>query len=302
MPSRSRLRVIWAAILVCCLVGLPAASIVLAEAILHVPRSVGGIPASVQAQTGGAVWRDVTIRASDGVELRAWLVRPLHPDGSCVAVLHGIGDSRLGSAGFAPLFVAEGYTVLLPDSRAHGSSGGAIVTYGALEKYDVLQWADWMREQGCAKSYGLGESLGAAVLIEAAAIRPAFQAIAAECSFADLPSMGQYRIARMSHLPDSLTALLSPIFVKGVLLYTRIRYGVDLTQGSPVTSIARATVPVLLIHGLEDVSTPVEHSQRLARANPSAVLWLVPGAGHVGAFAAAPQEFRERLRAWFAIH
>jgi uncharacterized protein len=293
--------VICAAILVCCLVGLPAASIMLAEATLHVPRNVGHIPSSVQAQTRGADWRDVAIRATDGVELRAWFVRPPHPNGNCVAVLHGVGDSRLGSAGFAPLFVSEGYAVLLPDSRAHGSSGGAIVTYGVLEKYDILQWADWLREQGCAKSYGLGESLGAAVLIEAAAIRPAFLAIAAECSFADLPSIAQYRVARMSRLPDSLTGLLSPILVKGAFFYTRIRYGVDLDQASPVTSIARATVPVLLIHGLLDESTPVAHSQRLARADPNAVLWLVPGAGHVGAFAAAPQEFRDRLRAWFAM-
>ncbi len=301
MPARTGLRAICAGILVCCLVAWTAGSIVLAESILHVPRSVGGIPTSVQAQTGGADWRDVAIRASDGVELRAWFVRPLHPNGNCVAVLHGVGDSRLGAAGFAPLLVSEGYTLLLPDSRAHGSSGGAMVTYGVLEKYDILQWAEWMRQQGCARSYGLGESLGAAVLIQAAAIRPAFLAIAAECSFADLPSMGQYRVARMSRLPDSLTALLSPILVKGVFLYTRIRYGVDLNQASPVTSIARTTVPVLLIHGLADINTPIEQSRRLARANPNAVLWLVPGAGHVGAFAAAPQQFRERLRAWFAI-
>ena len=145
MPSRSRLKVIRAAILVCCLVGLPAASIVLAEAILHVPRGVGGIPASVQAQTSGAIWRDVTIRAADGGSCaRGWSVRfipTVTAWPSCTA-----SATRAWLAGSRRSF-REGYTVLLPDSRAHGSSGGAIVTYGVLEKYDVLQWADWMRNK-----------------------------------------------------------------------------------------------------------------------------------------------------------
>ena len=64
-------------------------------------------------------------------------------------VLHGIGDSRQGSAGFAPLFLDQGYSVLLPDSRGHGASGGELVTYGLWEKYDVLDWARWLRQHDC---------------------------------------------------------------------------------------------------------------------------------------------------------
>jgi hypothetical protein len=283
-------------------VGVALLSIPIAEATLHNPRRVGDVPPSIRAQTTGAAWHDVALRASDGAELRAWFVRPPRPNGNCVAVLHGIGDSRLGSAGFAPLFLAEGYAVLLPDSRALGTSGGAIVTYGVLEKLDVLDWAAWMRQQGCVKLYAMGESLGAAVLIQAAAVRPDFAAIAAECSYADLPSIGRYRVARMSHLWSPLAAPLSAVFVKGALLYTRLRYGVDLNEASPITSIARTKTPILLIHGLADFSTPVDHSERLAQANPSAVLWLVPRAGHVAAFATAPEEFRRRVSAWFAMH
>ena len=36
------------------------------------------------------------------------------------------------------MFLEEGYSVLLPDSRGHGTSGGELVTYGLLEKRDVL--------------------------------------------------------------------------------------------------------------------------------------------------------------------
>src|SRR6185295_3975118 len=101
-------------------------------------------------------------------------------------LLHGISDSRLGVTGFAPMFVPERYSVLAPDSRGHGRSGGEFVTYGLLEKYDVLAWAHWMRREGCERIYGLGESLGASILIQAAAVEPVFRAIVAECPFADL--------------------------------------------------------------------------------------------------------------------
>jgi pimeloyl-ACP methyl ester carboxylesterase len=144
------------------------------------------------------------------------------------------------------MFLNEGYAVLLPDSRAHGVSEGQFVTYGLLEKFDVVAWANWMKRTGCHKLYGLGESLGAPILIQAAAIEPAFAAIVAESPYADLREIAEYRVRRMSGLP----------------------------------AITHASTPILLIHGLNAFRTPAWNSQKLARANPQNPLWLVPNAGH----------------------
>jgi alpha-beta hydrolase superfamily lysophospholipase len=65
-----------------------------------------------------------------------WLI-PSKSNGNCVPVLHGIADSRAGSIGFAPMFLNEGYAVLLPDSRAHGASGGQLVTYQPVVKVRI---------------------------------------------------------------------------------------------------------------------------------------------------------------------
>jgi pimeloyl-ACP methyl ester carboxylesterase len=121
-----------------------------------------------------------------------WWLRPAVSNGNCIIVLHGIADSRSSGVGFAPMF--PGYVVLAPDSRGHGESGGAYLTYGLLEKHDVIAWAHWMREKGCHKLYGLGESLGASILIQAVAVEPIFSAIVAECPYADLREMAEYRI------------------------------------------------------------------------------------------------------------
>ena len=38
------------------------------------------------------------------------------------------------------------------------------------------------------------------------------------------------------------------------LLYARWRYGMDLRRGKPVDAVRSSTVPVLLIHGEEDIN------------------------------------------------
>ncbi|MGO9228128.1 MAG: alpha/beta hydrolase [Bryobacteraceae bacterium] len=282
---------------------LTLAAAVFCEATLHVFRRAPGDLAAQAAAYPAATWKTVTVRAADGAVLEGWFAAPsTKPSGRCVAVLHGIADSRLGAAGFAPMFLAEGYSVLLPDSRGHGRSGGEFVTYGLLEKRDVVEWAHWMRSAGCASVYGMGESLGASILIQASAVEPVFRAIVAECPFADLEAAGEIRVQRILHLPGWVAKPIAWAIVASGVTYARLRYGIDVSQVAPVEAMARTKTPILLIHGLADSRTPCWHSQRLAQANPAAVLWLVPHANHVRASAADPTGFRLRVLGWFAQH
>lgn len=262
-------------------------------ATLHVPRRLGRTPPNAT---------EVSIVAADKATLRAWWLTPSKSNGNCVVVLHGIADSRAGSVGFAPMFLNEGYSVLLPDSRAHGVSEGQFVTYGLLEKYDVIAWADWMKRTGCRNLYGLGESLGASILIQAAAIKPAFAAIVAESPYADLREVAEYRVRRMLTMPGFVAIPVAKMVVSSAVLYARWVDNLDLRQVSPVSVIAHESTPILLIHGMKDFRTPAWNSQKLARANPRNSLWLVPNAGHTGASAEAPEEFRGRVLGWFQKH
>ena len=203
---------------------------------------------------------------------------------------------------FAPMFLSQGYAVLLPDSRAHGASEGRFVTYGLLEKYDVIAWANWMRRAGCRNLYGLGESLGASILIQAAAVQPVFAAIVAECPYADLRETAEYRVRQMLRMHAFVTVPAAKIVVSSGMLYANWVYGLNFQQVSPILSIAKASSPILLIHGLKDFRTPPTNSEKLASANPRDPLWLVPNAGHTGAVAAEPDEFRRRVLGWFAEH
>jgi dipeptidyl aminopeptidase/acylaminoacyl peptidase len=126
------------------LAALTVASAIFCNATLRVARLAKDLRAPVDP---GVIWDTVTVQARDGAVLEGWFVHAGgNPGKRCVAVLHGINDSRVGAAGFAPMFLAEGYSVLLPDSRAHGRSGGQFVTYGLLEKYDVFDWVRIFRK------------------------------------------------------------------------------------------------------------------------------------------------------------
>jgi len=86
------------------------------------------------AQTLDAEMEDVSMAAPDGVVLRGWDLRPHDGNGDAVILFHGLGDNRIGMTGYAQLLLAHGFTVLLPDARAHGASDGPLATYGLLER------------------------------------------------------------------------------------------------------------------------------------------------------------------------
>jgi fermentation-respiration switch protein FrsA (DUF1100 family) len=233
--------------------------------------------------------------------LRAsWFPSP--PIENCALILHGIGDSRASSTGFAQMFTGRGYSALAPDSRAHGESGGDEVTYGLLERQDVLDWAHWLRGQGCQKVYGLGESLGASILIQASAMEPAFAAIVSEGAYADLQDAAEYRLARMLPMRASFARPLAWMAATNGKFYARLFYGLNFNDASPLEAIRHTRTPILLIHGLDDDQTPPEHSRRLAASDPTAELWLVPGLKHFSAYSAGKGEYERRIFAWYQAH
>ncbi|HEV2199355.1 MAG TPA: alpha/beta fold hydrolase [Bryobacteraceae bacterium] len=276
---------------------LISGAIALCEANLYVPHKASeNLPSSRLGD-----WRDVSVIARDGISLAAWFVKPSAKTHNCVVVLHGVGDSRVGSAGYASIFLSSGYNVLLPDSRGHGASGGDIVTYGIREKFDVTSWIAWLRKQGCQRIFGLGESLGGAVLIQAAAVTHDLSAIVAESSYSDLKSVAGYRVGRMIAVPR-VSEPVAALMVGTAMQYARVRYGVNLEEVSPISAIGQIRTPILLVHGLADTETPPGESVELANRNSRAVLWLVPHAKHVGAYSANPAMFGERVLSWFAEH
>jgi uncharacterized protein len=227
----------------------------------------------------------VEIESFDGLALRGSYFASRAAKGA-VILLHGQGDNRAGVAGFARFLVPAGYSALAPDIRAHGESGGELATYGLLESDDLRRWLDWIeaREPG-ARVFGLGESMGAGILLHSLARERRFCAVVAEAPFASLRGAARDRAGAAGWAVIELAAL-----------YQRARYGLDLTRVSPENAVARSRTRVLLIHGAADGTAPAWHARRIRERNPALVeLWEVPGAGHTAAWSAAGVEFERRV-------
>jgi pimeloyl-ACP methyl ester carboxylesterase len=273
------------------LVGGAGVGVLLCENAVHVPKR-----ATAEIYFAGSDRRSVQITARD--------FTPKNCDGNYVIALHGISDSRAGVMGLARLFVENRYSVLAPDGRGHGESGGELVTYGVREADDVRRWVDWLIDSEHPHNvYGMGESLGAAVLLQSLGRERRFSAVVAECPFANFEGAAEDRVAQRIPGPLYLRRALALQMVWSGFLYARVRYGLDFRDASPETAVAHTETPVLLIHGLADTNVYPGHSKILAARNPGSIsLWLVPGARHTAAYDAAPLEFRTRVLGWFADH
>lgn len=279
---------------------LMIAGVVLAESATRIPRSFRWLPprsvAYAVAVESGATLRDLEIAAADGVSLRAWMLRPHEPNGSVVLVLHGVGAHRGHVLGHAALFARHGYTVIVPDHRAHGTSGGERTTYGVLESGDVSRWNDWAeRNTGAHRIVGYGQSMGAAILIRAAGSDARLSAVVAEAPFATFEAAATDRIATFVSRPPAWFA------VEAGFLWWCLRSGVDLKKANPLESLRAAMrrpdpPRVMLIHSGADATIPRWHSRTLREVAPDRILyWELEGVEHTQAYHRLPEEFEERV-------
>ena len=247
----------------------------------------------------GAQREDFNVRAADGVELRGWKVRAAKPNGTWVLVFHGVADNRYGMTEHARILLQRAYGVVMMDSRAHGASGGAMATYGWLERKDTSAVIDALQSAEHPEHiFAFGNSMGAGIALQAAGSDARIEAVAAEAPFADLQEAA-YDYAGLQRWP----LLGKTLFAPGA--WTLIYRGEHLAgfparEVSPEKSVAGRAFPLLLICDGADVVLPCRHSERIlhAAAGPKE-LWRVPGAMHTGALGQAPEEFRRRVIRFF---
>ena len=279
-------------------VGMIASAVWLAERNVRVRGRRRAVADDELARGTGAAVEAVEIAAHDGVKLSGWLLRPEVWRGEAALVLHGFVDSRAAMLDHARVLLRHGYAVLTPDSRGHGESGDATVSFGLREADDVVSWGDWLCERlDIAGFVGVGQSMGAAVLINALPRERRLERVVAESSFTTFREAAYDKLAGRAGIPRWLAHLAFRPIGELAFLYVRWRYGFNLHSTRPVDALRRAGRPVLLIHGADDEAILARHSRRLHAAS-GAEYWEVFGAGHTEPIRVAPGEYERRVIDW----
>jgi dipeptidyl aminopeptidase/acylaminoacyl peptidase len=199
--------------------------------------------------------------------LAGWFVPGKTADAPTFVVLHGRDDSRVGATKYVGMLAKAGYAVLAYDQRHHGKSEGDYSTYGWYEGYDVSAAIDYLAARGDCNVDRLGilgESMGGATAIMAAARDKRIKLLIDDSAYRDLTSLIVDQAKKMFGLPRFP-------FVDAALWVGGLRAHFDPKAVSPLKEIARVTVPTLIIHCTGDVDVRPEYSEEIYEASNAVV-------------------------------
>jgi pimeloyl-ACP methyl ester carboxylesterase len=302
-PSTRRILKITAQILIALPLLSAFAGLVLGPTVLHPFRrrlTVRQIAKADQAlQSLNATREDFIVRADDGILLSGWKIRPFHPNGDWVLLLHGRSHNRSVMLPYAEFLLRAGYSVVMMDARAHGNSGGSLSTYGQIEIFDaraIVRNLEATEKVG--HLFAIGESMGAAVALQSAAFVPQIEGVVAEGSFRNLREVTfDYAGLQQSALLGK--TLLRPAALVAVWI-AQTQAGFRFEDISPEKAVAVRPFPILLICGASDRKIPCRHSAAIfTSAIGPKELWNVPVTGHEQATKTAPAEFQRRVLGFF---
>lgn len=217
----------------------------------------------------------------DKTDIDVWLIkaRPAEirenlkaPRGT-VLVLHEKNRSKASYLGLGELLAKKGFDVVLPDLRGHGRSGGKYITYGVREKLDVKAVLDQLLREGTihAPIYVFGVSLGGAVAVQYAAIAPACKGVLAMSPYRDARAPCRRAMTLMAPL-TSIEDFEATLALAGKMAKF------DPADASTVKAAGKLRCPIHLVHGLIDLSVPLEDSQAVydAAGEPKKLTVILP--------------------------
>lgn len=212
--------------------------------------------------TFGLPFSDVQIPTANNKQLHAWFIPARGCRGEKTAptliVMHGWGANSEMMLPLADPFYHAGYALLVINARNHGLSEADAKSSAPHFAEDLESALDWLLTQPNIdhRKIGLiGHSTGAAAALLVAARRKEIAAVVSLAAFAH-----PERIMRRY-----LAAKSVPFVPFGwyALNYIQRVTGHPFDNIAPQNSIGNIECPVMIAHGLDDPTVPVEDAHRL---------------------------------------
>ncbi len=209
--------------------------------------------------------------ASRGRELPVWDIPGQDPKGPVLIMLHGWGDSRIGSLARIPSLLPCCSRILTLDLPGHGESPG-ICTLGTHETQDVATMLDTIESD--RPIVLLGWSLGAGLAIEFAAQDERVAGVIAEAPYR-LAKTPARNVIRAQHMPHTFN--LAPAFW---ILNRLLGDALQPARFDRAKHAADMQCPLLVIHGEHDEVCPIEDGQAIAAAATTGIMQVIEEGDH----------------------
>ncbi|MDO4261257.1 MAG: alpha/beta hydrolase [Eubacteriales bacterium] len=197
--------------------------------------------------------KEVYLTSDDGLRLHAtWI--PQGEKKKVVICFHGYTSrGKDDYVGLSDYYLKRGFSMLLPDARAHGDSEGQYIGFGCLDRFDALAWIRWVIRQAGEDVQILlhGTSMGGATVLMASglALPPQVKAIVSDCGFTSAKEVFTHVLHSMYHLPA-----FPMIGIASLVNRWKAGYGLD--DCNAAREVRKAKVPALLVHGSADSFVP----------------------------------------------
>lgn len=247
---------------------------------------------------------DVYQTSFDGLKLHATYFPPINDNAGkkkLVICFHGYTSQGMSDfTGLTDYYFKRGYAMLHPDARAHGSSEGKYIGFGCLDRKDACVWINWAIDK-CGEDVEIilhGISMGGATVLMTSGLELPSQVkgIISDCGFTSPKEVFTHVLKTMYHLPSF------PVMQGAELMNKRLAgYGMD--ECNAKREVAKAEVPILLIHGSKDTFVPTRMCKEIYDCCKShKKMLIVDGAAHgesyykdMKAYEAALDEFTRDL-------
>ena len=221
---------------------------------------------------------EVEIISRDGLRLVGhWY--PCENAKRVLVAMHGWRSSwNMDFGMIADFWHNEGCSILFAEQRGQNKSEGDYMTFGYMERYDCLDWVNYVNERTESKYpvYLAGVSLGASTVLMTAGLDlpENVKGVIADCGFSSA-----YGI--WSHVVKVNMKLSYGLRGKVIDAYCKKHIGATSKEISTVEAMKKTKLPILFIHGSDDMFVPVDMSfeNYKACAAPKYLL-VVPGAIH----------------------
>lgn len=225
-------------------------------------------PVDVIPSDLGLDFEVMELRSINDTRLHAWWI-PTEGDAPVIIVLHGWGGNSSLMLPLAPHIHDGGFHALFVDARNHGLSEED--SFSSMPRFaeDLEVAVEWARKRDDVTAVGvIGHSVGAGALIFSASKGVPIDAAVSVSSFAHPGEMMHENMP----LPKPVIAMILEAVQRTI--------GYRFDDFAPRVRVGSVDIPLLLVHGDEDVVVPITNLHQLADAHGSAEVIVVPGGGH----------------------